>query len=463
MKLRKHSLSLIALVLGITIFAGAVFADFLIGSGYQQLKEALRQTSYQMSLASGYTLCMELEITVDGESWMSRREESTWDGDSRLSYSHSYFDSSRFADRIYEHYSIYNLNNQELLSWSVQDGDLQYNLGFIMDYGNDPHLFSQNPLSHPLTYDLEKVLDALVGNLSGMVQVTPQGQGKEFVATFNESQVPIVAQAIASYLAKEASGAYSYYSGSEEELDMDHPLYLTRPDMLPFTEGASISSVRGHAVTNGDGVLTYLSISVTLNGNDTTGRQHQMMVSAVMSISDIDTTYLVWPDVDRILLENKIQDSRPANRHQVMQNREAGVYKADIVLDAGSHFLRIGERVLELEVDAEIVRGHYREVFIPGFENYADTDLDEFTFELSNTWKVSEVSYSTSMLGVMSPSSYTRTWAESGFTVIDKSGLQRSGYFDLYGSANWPSFWVEPAGDAVDGRVYRLDLQRVFD
>lgn len=460
MTFSKRSLSLTALILGITLFASAALADLVIGSGYTQLKDAVKTTSKYATTMDDFTFRAEMEVRLDGETLVSAQNRSAMDIDNNISVSWS---TSREADNgdrstFYEYDSttMYNFNTKERLSWN--NDDRRYNsvseqVYYLTTnaYGTNPRPYSYDPFQDPVMEDLEKVFDALVGSLSSLVQVSNHGEGKEFSGSLNEAQVPMLIQALTTYVVKEASGAYSNDPEWEDY------------SRLPFSKDARIDTVNGRALTNAEGVLTELSGDVRLTGLDRHGNEHSIELDVVLFLEEIGSTTVEWPSLEGKNVEEQqgsyYEDIRASG--QIMAEREAGIYRANIVLDDGEQYVKVGERWLELEVTATEVKGRYGETFLPGYEQIDPNAVGELSFTIFNGVTTEEMTDVEDAMTVAM--GFGRSYSVDGsFTAIDSQGRERTGYLDLWSHAAAMYLNIDPIEHYTENIQYQ-NLQRVFD
>ncbi|MCL2497276.1 MAG: hypothetical protein FWF06_01525 [Symbiobacteriaceae bacterium] len=472
--------SLLLLVIGATLFAGVALADLAIGSGYQQLKSNLYTTSHTLAQRTNYTATLGAKVTLDGVLLAEISGLYAFDLASGLVYEgttawyNNIFGAQPYGSRSH---NLINLTQKERLQWREEAltpaAEQSYYLWKDTGLTANLRIIDEGILNREQVTDLERIFDAVVGNLASLVQVSSSGDGKEYSLQIDELQVPLLVQALTSYIGKELSGGYDY---ADDPLDWEpyneeSLKALDRRHLLPLTNGASLTLVRGEATSDSAGSITSGYLEFTISGRDARGEEH--VITAVMqgAISEVGSTALTWPE----LAEQQVTVYYPYgqavyNEDYIMQDREAGRYVADIVLDTGEAYLKIGERTLLLEVTPEKVTGYYGEEFYSEYRDYDPYRVGFLTFELSNRWPTPDDEdymfpmYLSSILPVSGGRYHTfLPRGQSTVNVLDESGIAREVYLNLRSSATYIDFSVSGQEDAEEQGIYRASLQRFFE
>jgi hypothetical protein len=241
--------------------------------------------------------------------------------------------------------------------------------------------------------DIERIVDAFVGNLKDYVSVSVRADGsKVFTGSLSEAQIPALVNAIASYATKQyltQSGvvrpvgmpgvAYDSAGTAIEPSKVDPSVYDTTADNrfgLPTLTGdIFVRSVSGTATTLPDGVLTDVDLAVVLSGTDDQGAPHDLSLSVHVTMSAIGTTVVAAPD----LTGKKVQVSKtdPGITENQLTDRFVGTYRNDIVALRDGKYVRIGQRFIEItSITADTVVGRYYEVYADGESDFAPLAFD---------------------------------------------------------------------------------------
>ena len=442
----KRSVSMLSLLLGIALFTGAAFADLALGSGYQMLKDSVKETVGAVVSETNYTIELGMEIFIDEQLVTKDLTVRAADDvqDVTLNYSSSW--SNWNGEREYGYQSWYyeDFQNEKQLSWYTNsDDNVLDQVYYLYSVPGMSRMSSRdfNPFTDsdtaPMVADLEKVFDALVGNLSTLVQVGYDGSDRLYSGTLNESQVPMIIQALTTYISKEASGAY--------DLDYENNYGYSRSERLPFSGAAKIESVVGQARADEHNHLQEASLDILLTGSDVAGQPHSLRMIYIMNMKDVGTTSLNLPDLTGKNVENseyKQREERFIN--QLMSSSLSGEYFAEIILDDGEKVVKIGERYLSLQVSEDEIRGVYTEKMKDEYLNYNPLYPVDLEFVLSNKRDTSEmgmdgdVEYSVvttsslMSLPIKVTSSSSIMAREGHFTAQDASGRTFDGYISFY-------------------------------
>lgn len=224
----------------------------------------------------------------------------------------------------------------------------------------------KSPFNEKRAPEMEKIFDAMMGNLKDYVQVEqrPEG-GKVYSGNLTEVQVPALVNAVSSFGMKQMVLDRGY-----REEDMKFP---------EIESDIFVKKVSGRAIENKEGILENLTGDVTLSGKDKSSAQHDLTLNVVLKLSDTGKTTVSKPD----LTGKKIEK---VSRAGGLDSKYLGKYKNDIIIEKNGKFVKIGERILEItQADDQKVAGKYYETSVPGFEaEYPNKYNFSFEYDPSN-------------------------------------------------------------------------------
>lgn len=351
MKLSKKSITVLSFTVGACLFVTTAFADTLLGSGYDRLKDSVKNTAAQMekdlnnyTVETLYTLKDNNQTLIQSSSTkkmdtvnqVSENNEVTKNVKGETTSSYSYTDKKQ----------------------SIHKNDVD-NTYYVMEYPTDvnrksPAAFS-NPFKERGAAEVEKIVDAVVGGLKDYVQVEEGSEGgKVYSGSLSETQVPAILNAVSSF-------------GIQQMLNNEPDLQVIESDIF-------VKKVVGSAIENKAGYLENISGDITLSGKDKNGAQHDLNLNVLVRLSAVGNTKIVKPDISGANVEK-------VNYANGFSSKYVGTYKNDIIMDKDGKFVKIGERKLEItSVDNGKVTGKYSETVNPGSESQYP-NLDAFNFE----------------------------------------------------------------------------------
>jgi hypothetical protein len=297
---------------------------------------------------------------------------------------------------------------------------------------------TQDPLAQENIKDLEKILDAFVGNLKDYVSVTENADGsRTFTGSLTDTQIPALVNAIASFATKQYLTSNGMVQPMEGAVDSAGVMIVDKTNPsdnqygLPSLTGdIFVKSVSGTATADSDGVLSGGDLAVVLSGTDADGVAHDLSLQITATMTNIGTTVVTEPD----LTGKKVQITK--NDPGVVQDKLSaefiGTYRTDIVAKRDGAFVKIGERTITIEsITSETVKGNYTETYVDG----ESAIPFNFTFEAPNSG-----------------------YFNINFTYTDGNGTVVGG--NMYFDANNASVQFQP----MDGKnVTNGIFPRVFD
>ncbi|HBP38709.1 MAG TPA: hypothetical protein DD640_08215 [Clostridiales bacterium] len=395
MKLNKKILVPLSIILGVALLASTAYAETVTRSAYDQLKDAVKTTSAQMSNEiDNYTVRTTFTLTdndtvlmrktsgqkVDGDKNESRETTETKNGQIQSSY--NYNDGLQYI--WYDSYSdTYYVNEYMNAAWKEEIDGVVYD-----DYNRDP-------LAQEQVADLERILDAFVGNLRNYITVTSdEDNSKTFTGTLSDTQIPAIVNAVASFLTKQflgsslpgmqpmaTSGIYpedartDEYNAGEYMADQQQGF-----DQVILKGDVFIKYLAGTAKADPQGLLTSATFNIVLSGRDADGAARDLAFDVTMDLTSVGTTSLSKPDLTgKNVVVNKVDNG--FSRQDKLSDKFVGTYRNDIVADQGDSFAKIGERTLVIEsIDQDQVTGRYYETYVDG----SDYEPIEFSFTAPN-------------------------------------------------------------------------------
>jgi hypothetical protein len=356
MKLNKKTVTALSFTLGATLFISTAFADALIGSGYDQLKSSIKTTASQMETGLGnYTMEAMYTMKNNGETFMEVSQRTKYDSATKATENTSVTQYGKAEPT--QNYS-YQDPNRSIWKGSFDD---TYN---VTEY-SQPLLSRDRAFRDPFkeqgAAELEKVFDAIVGNLKDYVQAeNGTDGGKTYSASLSEAQVPALVNAIASFGFKKI-----LVDESRSNREMNIP---------QIESDIYVKKVTGLASQQKDGMLENITGEIVLSGKDKDGNVHDLSVGVTARMTAVGDTKIVMPDLTNANVTKAEQGDNG------LSSKYVGKYKNDIVIEKNGQFVKAGERVLEItSVGQGRVTGTYTETVKPEFEKEIGEPL-VFTF-----------------------------------------------------------------------------------
>ncbi|MCL2497275.1 MAG: hypothetical protein FWF06_01520 [Symbiobacteriaceae bacterium] len=386
--LATWSRSLTLLLIGAITFATVAMADLASGLAYHDFKKALKETAYYYSnrLMPNYTATSLMTLSVGGQEVVREEVTERWDllaGRYQLeqvslggrSYTHledvaqgRIYTQGQYDDywTVFEDASPYfrALASEAVLTAASNtpaavgvigssDGPTRV---FIGEYpvlfpgqlaprsSSAGHLVEFDLYSNPRAEDLERIVDALVGNLAALVhsEITVEG-GKRFSGVVTSAQLPPIVQAL-------------------------WPLVGQRVLFQAELRELALEQLSGSAVQSPEGHLTSCFLQLLGSGVDGNGQRQSLELLMGFAFEEVGSTSIMLPYLDdRTVYHSSSQvfsgqdDYRP-----MLQAKDLGLYRSAILgVDAQSWF-KLADCYLELWLEDDTIFGHYREVYLQG-------------------------------------------------------------------------------------------------
>lgn len=383
MKYKKKTVMFLGFTLGTLLVATTALADIASKSGYDLLKDSIKETAEQCSETfNSFTIDTSMVMKDNGKMLITDNQVSKYDRSKNASETISSGMSLRGDKHSYYTYADQTTHIQ------VSDSDPTY---YVTEFPEERNKeIVSNPFKEDRAEDLEKIADAIVGGLKDHVVVTENADGSRGLAgSLTEVQIPALVNAVASYAMKQE------FNGNQQNLPH-------------LTKDIYVKEVSGTAKVNKDGVMENILGTAVLSGKDVQGTVHEVTLEILIKISDINSTTVSKPDLTgKKIVTNIARDgSKISNPAKFI-----GKFKNDILLDKDGKFVKIGERIIEVtQFDNQTVTGQYYEEYKPEFDEYATTQRN-FKFNAKKSDRKHSVD----------------------FEYTTESGSKGSLYFDEYG------------------------------
>ena len=360
MKVKKKPAMVLSFALGSILFASTAFAEVNSKDGYVQMKDALKYT------AESFTGKL-LNYTVDTSMIMKDNGNIISSNDSLIKYDAAKGANENKSTNINEGktrtgYSYVDKN----VSISFND---EQNVYYVNNIEGQIYRGNfTNPFKEKQAGDMEKISDALVGNLKDSVVVTQNADGtKQILGTISEMQIPAIANALVSYGFKSRFGT-PYMNAS----------IGVEGTMPKIADDIYVKEVKGSMTLDKDGLIQSVMGTGLLSGKDDKGKEHSFTFELLVKISDVNKTLVNKPD----LTGKKVQTSVQKDYNKISKpEMHLGSYKNDIIIEKDRKFQKIGERIVDIiSLDDKNVAGRYHEEYVKGNEEYS-LKVKDFKFE----------------------------------------------------------------------------------
>lgn len=233
---------------------------------------------------------------------------------------------------------------------------------YVTEFTEGNGTIMEDPFKQEEAEDIEKIADAVIGNLKDYVVVEEKADGsKEFSGSLQETQIPALVNAVASLQVKQMG--------------------QSRAEMLMprLTKDIYVKEVTGNAAVNQDGTIEKVTATGKLCGTEEDGKVHELTLEVLVKISGINTTTVQAPDLTGKKVEKTSANSTESVK--TAPQKYLGQYTNDIVIEKDQKFVKIGQRILEItDINQQSVSGKYREEYRQGYEEYASQTISEFSF-----------------------------------------------------------------------------------
>lgn len=414
MKISKKAITVLSFTVGACVFITTAFADMALGSGYDRLKNSAKHTATQMEKGlNNYTIEALFTMKDNDQTLYQASIFNKIDTEKQLSEN-----STATQNSNGETTSNYSYADQKMSIWKSATEDKYYMTEYPDDIGRSYGNKFRNPFNEKGAPEIEKIVDALVGNLKDYVQVEerPEG-GRVYSGSLSEAQVPAVVNAVSSFGIKQLISDQSRIEQNSKMPEIESDVFVKK--------------VSATIVENKAGLLENVTGDVTLSGKDKSGVQHTLSLSAVVKLSDVGNTQITKPDLTGANVEKVSQSGG-------FSSKMVGKYKNNIVVEKDGKFVKIGERTLEItSVENYKVAGKYFETVKPGFEaEYPDKYNFNFEYNLNSSTPMPTFSYTNAKgeqeIGQLHPSGSGKIYLDLNIEILDKNSYRSNSkpYFD---------------------------------
>lgn len=358
MRLSKKTAMIISFVIGTVMFTTTAIAQVATKSGYDQLKDSVKYTAENCATKlSSYT--MDTSMILKDNNTVIYSENSLNKMDVKNGASETVSNGLRDTVKT-EKYNYYDKKGS---LYKNNEMNVYYETEFTIPRENNA--FS-NPFKEEGATDMEKIADALVGNLKDAVVVTENTDGtKTLSGSLSESQIPALIDAVVSYYAKSQFG--NNYNNPNNESSMPK-----------ITKDVFVSEVKGNMTTNKEGFIQSVLGSGVISGKDESGTEHKLTFEMLVKITNVNSTKVSKPDLTGKKVEKSVEQD-----YSKLSNPEKyiGKYKTDILIEKEGKFVKIGEKFVDVTaIDDKGISGRHYEEYAKGYEEYA-TNIKDFKFD----------------------------------------------------------------------------------
>ena len=350
---KNRSLAITALILSAVVFTVTAFADALLGSGYDNFKQAGKKTilSLENRTEKSYTSEVTFEFKIDGKTINKEYNKERVDSENNKSDSESV--SLEKGIREYSNYNY--IDSEQQISKS---GDS--NTYYVYDRGRQ--VINSASLTEDTLNDIEKIADAIVGNLKNNLQISESDDnGKLYYGTITETEVPVLINAVSSFAIKQSFLSNYRINQNGENID-GFPI---------VKNNISISGAEGKAKQNKNGLITDVEVHLSFVGDDESGMSHNAEIDITFSLYDIGNTVVEKPNLDGKIVEKTSMYG---------SQKIGGTYKNDILEETSDGYEKLGERLLVISIDGEVLTGRLYEQYKDGREGY------DYSFTLTDEY-----------------------------------------------------------------------------
>lgn len=359
MKLKKNTAIVLSLAVGTMLFATTALAEITAKSGYVQLKDAAKFTAESFAeKLSSYSTDISY-VLKDNESIIAS-EGSIGKYDVLKQAMESTTTHYNGGNKIEGYYYSDKKSN---ISYN-KDQDIYYVTEFTNEQEN--RTFS-NPFKEKSAGDIEKIADALVGDLKDYVVVKENTDGsKELTGSLSEAQIPAIINAVVSFQFK------NMFTNGQPELN----------SIPTISSDIFVKEIKGKVIIDKDGLIQSILGTGVLSGKDQAGKEHNLTFELLGKVSNVNSTIVNTPDLSGKKVEKNTQENFSKLSNPSMY---IGKYKNDIVIEKEGKFEKIGERIVEIKaIDDKNVSGTYSEEYKKDYESYASNAR---TFDFNATYK----------------------------------------------------------------------------
>ncbi len=394
MKLNKKTMMLLSLCMGIVLIASTAFADSMTKTGYEELKDAIKFTAAQIS--------DEIESGTANMSYVLKDNEEVLAKQTTVSK----MDIKNNASETKGTLLIGGIVINNTYNFKDKDGSINYDqssdtyyvsklFGLPSDADVSQNKIFVNPFENSSAGDVEKIFDAVIGNLKNYVFVTEnEDKSKVFTGSLSDAQIPALVNALVSFASKqvfssnnnptvggnvaEGTDKMSVADPSAISSDTSGVRDITQPNLPKITGDVFVKNVNGKVTVTKDGLIESAYVLGVLSGKDAEGNLHDLSLEVLINFENINSTVITRPDLTGKKVEERNDTSIIP---ETLSSKFEGTYKVDVITEKSQNLVKIGEKNLVIESirDGKIT-GKYFETYKPGYESYLN-NTSEFAFE----------------------------------------------------------------------------------
>lgn len=341
---KKQRITIISLVLGVCMFAGAALANYTVAGGYDVYKKALLGVPY----ADNYTMDVTLDLLIDGKSIGTEQlhEEFSEEGDANL-YQMSL---TKQADGNWNSLTAYYQDQTEICIYQSDDYPEEeisvYDSERAKEYYTPKQsryfiggMEEENETDKKMLRFVELLADMFMGDLkNNFVYVTGDADSKQFELALDGLQVPEFVNAglsavfSSNYQYVKETGLQDYYASGDISVLSD-PLVLLGDDPVVRSASTEFS-------VDSTGRLLHNDLRAELVGKDINGKSHSLVLEIAIDFSDYGTT--VPKKFDLTNKEIRYMESRDSGKEvEIVETAE--VTEVEITGESSSVKLELAE------------------------------------------------------------------------------------------------------------------------
>lgn len=270
-----------ALGAGVCIFATTALANYITPSGYDALKDSLK--NFTKGGYDNYTLKADLKLKIDEQDIAVTAMTEKYDKGSNASLQRGY--SSNTLDKAYTE----KLYLQDGKAYSVFDGKTHelYEASYYRGMLGDLKILDDDDRANKIIRFTELLTDTVVGDMkNNFVYLGEENGQRTYEIALDKVQIPEVINAGLS--------ALTSIEGSDDYTDNDDdPIAKLQKEAYIDSAHLKFSVDENNALTSANG-------SVTLAGADKGANAHNIGLEFNMSISDRNSTKLEKVDLNSL-------------------------------------------------------------------------------------------------------------------------------------------------------------------
>lgn len=293
------------LTIGSALLVTSAFADIGgAGGGYEAYKTAIKTTAAAENATQHYVLSVKDNgaelLNVNGTLKESRKAGGV-SGSAEIA-----------AGAASERLEFYHQDGAMIFKSGSSD---TYNVATEKNEADRADSHDWDRQDPAVGQGLEKLVDALVGNLKNNVNLSKEADGTQAIdMTLKGSQIPAALNVIGSLVVKEALNAENAHRDSALKDTGVVGIDLSRLDAkLPrLTQDVNVDEVSLRAEIDANHYIVHQVVELAVTGKDEAGVSHRLAVSADIDTSDVngttpDTVDLTGKKINKIEAD-KLQD-----------------------------------------------------------------------------------------------------------------------------------------------------------